>query len=403
MSRMIFSRREFSRVMGQSFAFAFALAGPRLLGASKAAAIKKEADIAAAAGGDAGASGPIHLNYNESPYGPSPKAREAFAVCGQSAARYPDHAYKEVEDALAQIHGVRRENILLGCGSTEILRVADAAFLAPGKNIVAAEPTFEAVLEYAAVTKAQAVKIPLTANFRHDLPRMAGACTSKTGLVYVCNPNNPTGTIVSRDELGAFFERVPATTLILVDEAYHHLVDDPSYASALEWHGKFPNVVVARTFSKVYGMAGMRLGYAVGAKETILAMREYSLQDNGNSAVLAATLASLSDQQHVNESQNKLIQTRKWTNAELAKDKRRFIASQGNFLMIDMGTDVKPIIDRFKERGILVGRRFASMPNYLRVTIGTQPEMEQFMSALREIALAGAVNAGVRGGAAQAA
>jgi histidinol-phosphate aminotransferase len=400
MSRMIFSRREFSRTISQTLAFA--LAGPRLLAGSKAAALK-EAHIAAAPADDAGASGPIHLNYNENPYGPSPKAREAFAACAQSAARYPDHAYKEVEDALAQIHGVQRENILLGCGSTEILRVADAAFLAPGKNIVAAEPTFEAVLEYAAVTKAQAVKIPLTADFRHDLPRMAGACTSKTGVVYVCNPNNPTGTIVSRDEMGAFFDRIPPTTLILVDEAYHHLVDDASYASALEWRGKYPNVVVARTFSKVYGMAGMRLGYAVGSKETILAMQEYSLQDNGNSAVLAATLASLSDQQHVNESQNKLIQTRKWTNAELAKDKRHFIASQGNFLMVDMGSDVKPIVDRFKERGILVGRRFASMPNYMRVTIGTQPEMEQFMAALREIAPAGAVNAGVHGGAAQAA
>ena len=120
--------------------------------------------------------------------------------------------------------------------------------------------------------------------------------------------------------------------------------------------------MVARTFSKVYGMAGMRLGYAVGAKEPIAAMGQYTLQDNGNSAVLAAVLASLTDQQHVNESQNKLIQTRKWTNAELAKDHRRFIPSQGNFLMIDMGSDVKPIVDRFKERGILVGRRFASMP-----------------------------------------
>jgi histidinol-phosphate aminotransferase len=398
---MIFSRREFSRTIGQSFAFA--LAGPRLLAASKAAPLKTETGVAAVTAGDAGASGPIHLNYNENPYGPSPKAREAFAACAQSAARYPDRAYREVEDALAQIHGVQRENILLGCGSTEILRVADAAFLAPGKNIVAAEPTFEAVLEYAAVTKAQAVKIPLMADFRHDLPRMAAACTSKTGIVYVCNPNNPTGTIVSREEMGTFFERVPPTTLILVDEAYHHLVDDPSYGSALEWRGKYPNVVVARTFSKVYGMAGMRLGYAVGAKETILAMRECSLQDNGNSAVLAATLASLSDQQHVNESQNKLIQTRKWTNAELAKEKRPFIASQGNFLMIDMGSDVKPIVDRFKERGILVGRRFASMPNYMRVTIGTQPEMEQFMAALREIAPAGAVNASLRGEVAEAA
>jgi histidinol-phosphate aminotransferase len=282
------------------------------------------------------------------------------------------------------------------------LRVADAAFLSPGQNVVAAEPTFEAVLEYAKVTKAEPIKVPLTTDYRHDLPRMAAACTSKTGLVYVCNPNNPTGTIVSRDELGAFFERIPPTTLILVDEAYHHLVDDQTYASALEWHGKYPNVVVARTFSKVYGMAGMRLGYAVGAKEPIAAMAQYTLEDNGNSAVLSAVLASLEDQPHVLDSQNKIIQTRKWTCAELAKDRRRFIPSQGNFLMIDMGIDVKPLIEQFKAHDILVGRRFASMPNHLRVTIGTQPEMEQFMGTLREIAPTGAVNASERNGEKQA-
>ncbi len=385
-----FSRREFSRRIGQ--AFAFALAGPELLRGATArdAAARKEV---ARSANDAAGGGAIRLNYNESPYGPSPKAREAFAVCGQAAERYPDKTYREMRDALAGLHGVTRENIMLGCGSTEILRVADAAFLAPGKNLVAAEPTFEAVLEYARVTKAQGVKIPLTADFRHDLPRMAAACTSKTGMVYVCNPNNPTGTIVTREELGAFFERVPPTTLILVDEAYHHLVDDPAYASALDWHGKYPNVVVARTFSKVYGMAGMRLGYAVGAKETIAAMEAYSTQDNGNVAVLAAVLASLADQPHVIETQNKLIASRQWMNAELTKDHRRFIASQGNFLMIDMGTDVKPLIAAFKERDILVGRRFASMPNFMRVTIGTQAEMEAFLAALRAIAPASAAKA----------
>jgi histidinol-phosphate aminotransferase len=390
MHRMNFSRREFSRRIGQTLAFA--LAGPRLLGRSKAATPEAK-QIEVTHSDDAATAGPMRLNYNESPYGPSPKAREAFAVCGRTAARYPDKTYKQVQDALAQIHGVARENILLGCGSTEILRVADMAFLGSGKNLVVAEPTFEAVLQYARVTRAQAIKVPLTADFRHDLPRMAAACTRKTGIVYVCNPNNPTGTIVSRDELAVFFERVPTTTLVLVDEAYHHLVDDPSYASALEWHGKHPNVVVARTFSKVYGMAGMRLGYAVGAKEAIAAMDEYGTRDNGNSAVLAAVLASLADQGHVTDTQIKLIQTRKWTNAELAKDNRRLIVSQGNFLMIDMGGDVKPFIEQFKARNILVGRRFAAMPNFMRVTIGTQAEMETFVAALREIVPAGRAKA----------
>ncbi len=148
-----------------------------------------------------------------------------------------------------------------------------------------------------------------------------------------------------------------------------------------------PNVLVVRTFSKVYGMAGMRLGYAVGAKETIAAMRPYNLQPfNGNAAVLAATYASLSDQGHIAECGKMMNATRAWLCDQLSKENRRFIPSQANFVMIDVGSDVKPVGEQFRARKILVGRRFPSMPNFLRVSIGTQPEMEQFMAALREIA-----------------
>src|SRR5262249_54778968 len=151
--------------------------------------------------------------------------------------------------------------------------MADMAFLTSGKNVVVCQPTFEAVLGYARATHADPVQIMQTADFRHDLPAMAAACNSNTGLVYVCNPNNPTGSIVTKDELGAFFAKVPTTATILVDEAYHHFVEDPRYSSAFDWFGKQPNLVICRTFSKIYGMAGMRLGYAVGPKEKIDAMR----------------------------------------------------------------------------------------------------------------------------------
>jgi histidinol-phosphate aminotransferase len=289
-------------------------------------------------------------------------------------------------DVLAEKFGVTPENIALGCGSTEILRCADAAFLDSSKNVVAPEPTFEAVLEYAQVLHAQPVKIPLTPDHRHDLPKMAAACTSKTGVVYVCNPNNPTGTIATRDEMATFIQAVPPTTLILVDEAYYDFVEDPRYGSATEFIAKYPNVIVARTFSKVYGMAGMRLGYAVGAKEPIALIRNQLTQDNGNAAVLAAALASLADNDFVATCRARLNDTRRWLCAELAKDSRAFIPSQSNFVMIDMGSDTKPFIEQFRARHILVGRRFTSMPNFLRVTIGTQPETEAFMAALREIA-----------------
>jgi histidinol-phosphate aminotransferase len=335
----------------------------------------------------------IHLNFNENPYGPTPKALEALDACGPAAARYPDELYEQVRDALAQTHGVARENILLGCGSTEILRAADLTFLTSGQSVVVAETTFEAVLNYARVAQARPVKVPLTADHRHDLPKMAEACTSKTGLVYVCNPNNPTGTIVTRNELADFIPRVPSTALILVDEAYFHFAENPQYASVIDWIAKHPNLMVARTFSKIYGMAGMRLGYAIGSKENIAAMHDQILRDNGNAAVLAAALASLADKDYVASSRARMNATRRWLAAQLAQDGRSFIPSEANFMMIDMGTDVVPVIEKFRARNILVGRRFPSMSNYLRVTIGTQPETEAFVAALREIAPASASKA----------
>jgi histidinol-phosphate aminotransferase len=234
----------------------------------------------------------VILSSNENPYGPSAGALEAAAQA--AANRYPDALEEEARDAIAKHHGVVVEQVLLGCGSSEILRMADLAFCGPGRRVVAAEPTFEAVLMFAKVLHADGVKVALTPDFRHDLPKMAAACDTSTGLVYVCNPN-PTATIVTGDEMAAFAAKVPASATILVDEAYHHFVEDARYRSSLELVARNPNVVVARTFSKIYGMAGLRLGYAVGSKETIAAMSPYASWSNTNAAVLSATVASLAD------------------------------------------------------------------------------------------------------------
>jgi histidinol-phosphate aminotransferase len=250
------SRRDFSRIFAQSLAAA--IAAPSL----------PHLNLSDAQQSNPMPLAPIRLNFNENPYGPSPKARAALADCGPISNRYPDEAYRQVIAALAQKHQVNPENIILGCGSTEILRAADNAFLDPTRNVVAAAPTFEAVLDYARVLHSNAVLIPLTSG-HHDLPKMAAACTSKTGVAYLCNPNNPTGTIFSRVQFAAFAQAVPPTTLIVVDEAYYDFADDPRYKSAVEFIAPHPNVIVARTFSKIYGMAGMRLGYAIGSKEPI--------------------------------------------------------------------------------------------------------------------------------------
>lgn len=366
-----FSRRRFAAFLGAATgAAAFAEALPRTWPTGSA---------------DATPAPPIRISSNENPYGPSEQALAAMTRSQDVAARYPYASMKQVVDALAKAHDVSPEQVVLGCGSSEILRMADAAFLGPGRTLIVGEPTFEAVLDYARVTRAEAVKVPLTPDHRHDLVRMARATDARTGLVYVCNPNNPTGTIVTAAELLAFLEKLPPSTSILVDEAYHHFVEDPGYASAIGLIPRFPNLVVARTFSKVYGMAGMRLGYALSTEANARALRDHSSWANVNVAVAQAALASLGDEDRVARMRTLMNGTRHWLCEELTRDGRRYIPSHANFVMIHLGCDVEPVIGVFKERGILVGRRFPSLAEWLRVSIGTPEEMTAFVAALREI------------------
>lgn len=327
----------------------------------------------------------IQLNSNENPYGASPRALEALARSGGAASRYPDANEEEARDAIARHHGVAIDQVVLGAGSSDILRMADSAFLTAGKTVVAAGATFEAVLAYARVTKAEAVKVPLTADHRHDLPAMAARCDSRTGLVYVCNPNNPTGTIVHGDELDAFYPRVPRSAVILVDEAYHHFVESPKYRTAVDAIGKFPNVIVARTFSKIYGVAGMRLGYSISSTENAETLRSHASFSNVNASALAIAVASLADTGHVPQERKRLNDTRRWLCAELDRDGRTHMPSETNFVMIHVGRDVAPLIAQFRERKILVGRRFAPLPEWLRISIGTREETAAFLTALRTL------------------
>jgi histidinol-phosphate aminotransferase len=332
---------------------------------------------------------PIGLDSNENPYGPSPRALAAIARA--QTARYPDAREQEVAAALARKHGVAPEQIVLGCGSGEILKMADGAFLGSDRTVVAATPTFEAVLGYAKTTQATAIQVPLTADHRHDLPRMAEACDARTGIVYVCNPNNPTGTIVSSDELRAFVARVPRSAMVLVDEAYHHFVEDARYRTALTLLPDNENVIVVRTFSKIYGLAGMRLGYAVATREKAEALRAHQIWSNANASVLDAALICLEDVDHETRQRDKMNGTKRWLVAELHREGRVTIPSEANFVMIDLGDDIGPVIEAFGARGVKVGRRFPGLPTWLRISIGTDEEMRTFLRILRELRPARAV------------
>lgn len=378
------NRREFAQTLGLvtgAAAIGGALVLPELAPSSAGTVRAARAPQHAAREED----GAIQIDANENPYGPSPRARDAITNSEPIASRYPDASESKMAEAVAKHHNVNVNQVLLGCGSTEILRCADLAFLGPDKNVVVDDPTFESVLNFAKVMHSNPMKVTQTPDFRHDLDAMARAVNSKTGLVYICNPNNPTGTIVTLDELQKFMSHVPLTTTVLVDEAYFHFVEDGNYGSVIDWIPKYPNLIVARTFSKIYGMAGMRLGYAVSTPQNISALRANVLWSNANIAVLRAAMASLDDPQHVIDQRHRNIETRRWLYNELDRDKRRYIPSHANFMMIDVGRDVGPVAAAFREKKILVGRKFPSMPNWLRVSMGTPGEMQQFMAALREI------------------
>src|SRR6267142_2327655 len=236
----------------------------------------------------------VRLSANENPYGPCPKALQAITESFGLACRYPDEHNNVLIDKLAKLNNVDRNQILLGDGSGEILKLCAETFTGPqtGK-LVAANPTFEAILNNASANGAEVVKVPLTSTYAHDLPKMLSS--AKAGLIYVCNPNNPTASITPKDELRDFIATTPLQTTILVDEAYFHYADSPTYESVIALVKDHPNLIVSRTFSKIYGMAGLRCGYCVAQRETIQRMHPHQMWDSVNIMALSAATASLDD------------------------------------------------------------------------------------------------------------
>jgi histidinol-phosphate aminotransferase len=327
----------------------------------------------------------VRLSANENPYGPSPKAFQAITESFGLACRYPDEHNNLLIDKLAKLNGVNHDQILLGDGSGEILKLCAETFTGPQQGkLVAADPTFEAILNNASANDAEVVKIPLTGSFGHDLSKMLSA--AKGGLVYVCNPNNPTASITPKDELRDFIAKTPRETIILVDEAYFHYADSPEYESVIPLVNEHPNLIVSRTFSKIYGMAGLRCGYCVAQKETIERMRRNQMWDSVNCMALAAATASLDDLDHVPNGQRLNREAKAFTTSELDKMGYKQIPSQANFIMFDCKRPVVPLIQTLKQHNVRVGRLFPALPNHMRLTIGKKSEMESFLAAFREVA-----------------
>lgn len=356
------SRRRFAQLLGAGAAFS--LARPAL-------SLAREPVVAAGRF--------VLLNSNENPFGPSAKALAGIPEAFEFACRYPDEHAEQLIDTLARSNGVGADQILLGAGSGEILKICANAF---NGRLVVADPTFEAIAAHANRRGTEVVKVPLTDTFTHDLPKMAAA--AKGGLVYLCNPNNPTASITPKNQVRDFITAASPETMILVDEAYHHYVESPDYESVIPLIKDHPNLIVARTFSKIYGMAGMRCGYAIAQSATIERMRPDQLSDSVNILALVAASVSMADAGHVPQGRELNSQTRKFVTDALATAGFESIPSQANFVMVNLKRPVVPVIQAMKERKVKIGRLFPALPNHMRLTIGRKAEMESFLAAFRE-------------------
>lgn len=364
------SRRSFSKLIGVSATYA-ALQSERAVNASWCSSLPDATNV-------------VRLSSNENPYGPSPGALKAMTEGRTLAWRYPDEYADMLAEELAKLNNVPIDQVLLGNGSGEILKLCAAAFTGKEKKIVIANPTFEAIARHASVANAEVVKIDLTSDYRHDLQRMIGAANG-AGLVYVCNPNNPTASITPKNEIADFLASLSPKTIVLVDEAYHHYVDSNNYESVIPLVKQYPNLIVARTFSKIYGMAGLRCGYCITQQQNISALRANQIFDNVNIMALVAALASLKDPEHAALGRKLNNEVKKSVCAELDALGYRYIPSHANFMMINLRREARPVIGALRNRGVEVGRLFPALPTFLRVTIGTSEQMKQFLTAFREV------------------
>src|SRR6266849_3801983 len=334
--------------------------------------------------------GSIMIDANENPLGPCTSAREAIVTITPQGGRYLDGLTEDLVNAIAQMEGVKPDYVTVHAGSTVPLHHTVCAFTSPQRSYVTADPGFEAGMFSATAIGARVVKVPLTKSFAHDVKAMLAAGTD-AGLFYVCLPNNPTGTLTSHSDIEYLVENKPKGSIVLVDEAYIHFADAISVMDLVK-AGK--DVILLRTFSKIYGMAGLRCGAVFGRPDLLEKIENYGGWNFMPITALVAALASLKDVQLVPERKRINARTRGEVFAWLDRNGYSYVPSESNCFMLDTKRPAKAAIDAMAKQNIFIGRIWPVWPTYARITIGTAPEMEQFQAAWQK-EMAGAVTASV--------
>jgi len=325
---------------------------------------------------------PIRLNRNESPYGPGEKTKQAMQSAFPDANRYPGQELDELRAAIAALNNIKLEHTTLGCGSGDLLRIAAETFCGPGKSLVMATPTFNVIAGFAGASGTEIRTVPLTKRYAHDLDVMLQRTDASTGLIYLCNPNNPTGSLTPKADIESLLAKVPAGVTVLVDEAYHDYVPTTSaYTSWLRRAASDPRLIVTRTLSKVYGLAGLRVGYAVATSEVSkqLALRRLAMGVNVIAA--RAAIAALEDQAYVKKILAHVADDRQEFYNQANARMLRSLDSITNFVMLKTAMPGKEVAEHLKDKGILVAMGYPGFDNYIRVSLGSPEDMKEFWRA----------------------
>jgi histidinol-phosphate aminotransferase len=326
----------------------------------------------------------VKLSSNENPYGPSPKVRETMSKAFDKACRYPWAERDEITQKIAKKEGVTPDHVLVTVGSTEGLKITALAYLHEGGEVVAADPTFEAMLYYAERMGAYVNRVPVDENLGLDLGEMERRCNSNTRLVFVCNPNNPTGTILPANQLRDFCESMARQTIVFSDEAYYDYISEPNYPSMVELVKRNLNVVVSRTFSKVYGMAGLRIGYLVARPDIIERIEQFQV-DRPNMLALYAASAAIDETDFYRYSLDMNAKARRMICDSLDALKLPYVPSHTNFVFFKTGRDIGEVNAAFREQGVQVGRPFPPLTDWCRVSTGKLEEVEVFQKAVMKV------------------
>jgi histidinol-phosphate aminotransferase len=333
------------------------------------------------------------LCYNENPLGPSPMALTAMQEAASISNRYPDWYSSNLESQIAAHHGLQQNNICAGTGATEVIRLIADAFLLPGDEMITATPTYFQMATEALANGANVVHVPVDENYVIDLQAISQTISSQTKLISLVNPNNPLATIINKDDMETFLNSIPAGIVIVVDEAYHHYVNSPNYESCIRFIGEGLPVIIVRTFSKAYGLAGARIGYSVASSSYTSHISSSQMFGTVSNLSQAAAQAALSDTEHLRKSINSNNEAKNFLETGFTNLELNFIASETNFMMFDTGTSAVSVASQLASRGYQV-RSGWGMPQYIRISTGLMDEMNGFMNALEDILGKGGNDAG---------